>query len=30
MAQTTPQLKDHNEIYCEPAIGSLVTLIHVL
>lgn len=30
MAQTTPQLRGHDKIYCESAIGSLVTIIRTL
>jgi hypothetical protein len=30
MAQTTPQLKHHDEIHCESAIESLVTIIRTL
>jgi len=30
IVQTKPQLKRHDKIYCESAIGSLVTVIHVL
>jgi len=30
MVQIKPELKRHDEIYCESAIGSLVTVMHVL